>query len=274
MAKCISPITLKKDGDSVVVPCGRCNFCLQNRRKEWSFRLQKELRVHTSAYFLTLTYHDLAVPRLVVGDDEIPVLQKQDLQKFFKRLRKRQTEVSPNKLKYYAVGEYGSNTLRPHYHAIVFGLHPELIPDIGCVWTDGFVHVGKVNLDTIDYVTKYVINKYDFKEYPVPPFSMISNGVGLDHLVQNKELYKEADIVRNGRGYKQKIPKYYRDKLERNKITDDIRKAKSAIEYDKKEQEEIERLKKLHPDPQTYIIQRIKFQHDQIAEKSKDNNKL
>ena len=50
-------------------------------------------------------------------------LQKSDLQKFFKRLRKKTHE----KISYYAVGEYGDNTQRPHYHIILFNAIPRIV---------------------------------------------------------------------------------------------------------------------------------------------------
>ena len=62
--------------------------------------------------FLTLTYNDDNLPS-DVG------LHKDDLQRFFKRLRK---ALDTKKIRYFACGEYGDTTSRPHYHAIVFGL--------------------------------------------------------------------------------------------------------------------------------------------------------
>lgn len=297
MARCISQIRVRHGEAFHDVPCGRCNFCLQNRRKEWSFRLQKELRQHESAYFLTLTYHDIAVPmkRMVrieatgeiLSEDEldglqvsdepemmVPVLRKEDFQKFMKRLRKRHGRYTDSKIKYYAVGEYGSNTGRPHYHAIIFGLEPKVLSHIGTIWVDGFVHVGSVNADSIDYVTKYVINKYDFSDYPVPPFSLISNGIGLDHLVQNKKRYKNETTVCGDRGYPQVLPRYYKDKLQRNLFTNEIIKKKSNLDHEAAEQAEIERLSKLHPDPLSYIREREVANHNRISKSSKKGDKI
>lgn len=283
MAKCISQIRVRHGDQFHDVPCGRCNYCLQNRRKEWSFRLQKELRQHESAYFLTLTYHDLAVPMQTVEhvDDyhgkieiSVPVLRKEDFQKFMKRLRKRHAKYTSDRVKYYAVGEYGSNTGRPHYHAVVFGLAPKVISHIGTIWVNGFVHVGSVNNDSIDYVTKYVINKYNFSDYPVPPFALISNGIGIDHLNKNSKLYKNADTVVNNRGYKQVVPRYYRSKLDRNKVSEDLRKAKNAIDFAEREQTELCRLTKLHPDPHSYIIERQVANHDRISRNAKKGDVL
>lgn len=278
MAKCISRIRVRHGEVFHDVPCGRCNFCLQNRRKEWSFRLQKELRQHSSAFFLTLTYHDLAVPQQAVIHNDIeinvPVLRKEDFQKFMKRLRKRHSKYSQSKIKYYAVGEYGSTTARPHYHAIVFGLHKQVVSHIGTIWVDGFVHCGAVNNDSIDYVTKYVVNKYDFKDYPVPPFSLISNGIGLKHFDQNQKLYKHESKVVNNRGYPQVLPRYYRGKLNVSPFTSEIAKAKARIESDKREQQELERLSRLHPDPDAYLREKEVASHDRINKQAKKGESL
>lgn len=47
-------------------------------------------------------------------------LRKKDFQLFMKRLRK---EFPDDHIRYFAAGEYGDKHLRPHYHAIIYGLH-------------------------------------------------------------------------------------------------------------------------------------------------------
>ncbi|AJK28237.1 putative replication initiation protein [Eel River basin pequenovirus] len=208
MAACLSTIRIRQKDGFADVPCGRCGFCLSNRRKEWSFRLQKEMRCHESASFITLTYSDSNIRYM----DDInhdtgecipyPVLVKKDLQDFIKRVRYYQSKLTNDKIKYYAVGEYGTKTKRPHYHALMFGIHRGV--KIDNIWEYGHTDVGTCTLDSIDYVTKYVVNKKDYKHFLVPPFSCISNGIGLQHLEDNYELYKSKDVVRGDRGYNQR----------------------------------------------------------------------
>ena len=68
-----------------------------------------EAQMHASSWFATFTYADEFVP-------EHGSLDKTDVQKFFKRLRRRIPGV-----RYYYCGEYGDQTQRPHYHAALMG---------------------------------------------------------------------------------------------------------------------------------------------------------
>ena len=81
--------------ESIVVPCGKCQGCLADRRKEWVNRMMCELFSVGSSTFITLTFNDLNCPSS---------LRKSDLQKFFKRLRHapRDFGVSSFNLRYFA----------------------------------------------------------------------------------------------------------------------------------------------------------------------------
>ena len=107
------------------IPCGRCVGCRLERSRQWANRCMLELQYHESSYFVTLTYDDEHVPvtyysENVDGEARSGLtLRARDLQLFMKRLRK---EHSYERLRFFACGEYGSNSYRPHYHAIIFGL--------------------------------------------------------------------------------------------------------------------------------------------------------
>jgi len=102
------------------IPCGQCAACRIQRRKEWSLRLWHERSYWDRSVFVTLTYAEDHLPLCKKGIPEgyTGTLVKEDLQKFFKRLRR----VVRKPIKYYACGEYGDSTQRPHYHALIFGL--------------------------------------------------------------------------------------------------------------------------------------------------------
>lgn len=157
MASCISPLSIKRGEVRTVVPCGKCNFCLQRKRSEWAFRLRQELKVCTSAYFLTLTYRDECLPLSPCG---IPELRKDHMQLFMKRLRKENARHCGSRLRYYSVGEYGTRTDRPHYHSIMFNLCQEAVIKLDSIWSLGGTYVGPVGPGAIPYVTKYHLNKH------------------------------------------------------------------------------------------------------------------
>lgn len=275
MAQCISQIRLKTEDGHTDVPCGRCGFCLQNRRKEWSFRLQKEMRYHESSFFTTLTYSD---ENLCWADDSdgnsYAVLHKPDFQLFMKRLRHAQGKISDKKIKYYAVGEYGSKTNRPHYHALLFSLEPSLVDKLHDIWGEGLSHTGSVTPDSIDYITKYVVNKYDHSHYLVPPFSCISKGIGLQHFLDNADRYSQETVVRNDRGYNQKLPRYYRDKLKRNRWNQKILSTQQTAIFEEKRAEDIRKLSKSHEDAEAYHYERRLNSHKKILKVVKEGGKF
>jgi hypothetical protein len=228
---CLTPMTIKRDQKGTresfaqTVGCGRCVPCLRKKQIDWCFRLQKELNASSSACFLTLTYDDKNIPVSEGGYS----LDRRDFQLFMKRLRKHANQKQ--KIKYYAWGEYGDKTERPHYHAIVFNLPRPFDKYIRKAWKLGHIHIGTVTEASIFYTTKYALKGLRRKkpfEYDElgrePQFQLMSNGLGISY---SKEIIKDY-LVTNGTklltiegGSKKKLPRYYIDKL----FTDPIEKA-------------------------------------------------
>lgn len=166
---------------------------------------------------MTLTYDD---DNLVYADDE-PCLCKRDVQLFFKRFRK---FLKGDKIKYYCVGEYGDQWRpitpngRPHYHAIIFYRGKRDWFDIQLLikklWSAGIAQVGHVT-GAQGYVTKYVL-KFDKRSHLVPPFSLISHGLGIDYLTDSKVLFHRKNLVpyalKPG-GFRVNLPRYYKDRI-------------------------------------------------------------
>lgn len=191
------------------IPCGQCIGCRLKRSRDWATRCMLEASYHRTSSFLTLTYSDLNLPfnEYIDSDGVInqkSTLVKDDLQRFWKRLRKNLDSKDLPKIRYFGCGEYGSRTARPHYHAIVFGLD---VPDkkefrksgsgfmvytsdwLNSIWKKGLVFVGSVTYESCQYVAKYVVKKltgdnadvyerYNFE----PEFNVFSNrpGIGRD----------------------------------------------------------------------------------------------
>ena len=231
--RCLSPESIKRpDGndvrDRIVVPCGKCANCLSNQRSDWTFRLNQELKASSSAYFVTLTYSEENVPY----NGEEATLRKKDLQDFIKRLRRyHDTEVekyqklmkrsyielNPPKIRYYAIGEYGLETFRPHYHGLFFNVSPEVIQRINEIWKLGFIKVGDVNTASIHYVTKYVINRKCLIPGTEPSFSIMSRrpGIGSSYINSKSLRYHRQETgqkfeVTTEDGRIQRMPRYYK----------------------------------------------------------------
>lgn len=263
--RCISPLSLKT---GLTVPCGHCNFCLANRRADWSFRLYQENKVSQSSHFLTLTYDDSTVPH---GDDCLS-LCKTDLQLFTKRLRK---ENGP-KLRYYSVGEYGTETDRPHYHSIMFGLDVPTLSKITDIWQKGNVHVGDVNAASIHYVTKYVINRSDMVRGREPPFALMSRrpGIGANYLETHQNYHRDAmRYYSRQKGIYSRLPRYFKDKFfsadERREMAETA-EFEAVLAYRK----EITRLEAIHNDPHLYHAERVNRQHDLMSRTINSKNKF
>lgn len=198
-----------------------------------------ERREHDLAVFLTLTYNDHFLP-------EGMTLVKKHMQLFFKRLRihiHRNSE-NPGKIKYFMCGEYGGQTQRPHYHAIVFGIDfsdkkyskdgkrgdkiytSKLLDEL---WGMGHCWIGSVTTQSAGYVARYCLDKINgeladehYKRFNpqtgevwnvLPEFQASSQGLGLAHFEKHHEtMYLRDSCIVAGKEVP--VPKYYDRKLE------------------------------------------------------------
>lgn len=259
-------ITNKRTDEKESVPCGKCPQCLSRRISGWSFRLMQEERVSDSSYFITLTYDTDHVP---LTDRGYMGLSKRDVQLFFKKLRKAHSKSEPNgsPIKYYACGEYGEKTYRPHYHAIIYNIKPELMfghqerlllkmsdydgaSQVKCKqWENGLVTVGKVSLASVGYTLKYMCKE---KRIPLhrnddrlPEFSLMSKKLGASYLNAAMEKWHKADLLNRmyvniEGGKKAAMPRYYKNKI----YTDDERSIIAGFQKGKIEMETIDAISK------------------------------
>lgn len=276
--RCVSPISIKDPSQKlgsirITVPCGKCGSCMHNRRTEWSFRLREELLTAYSAVFVTLTYSDQNLPW---GDGE-PSLSKRDVQLFMKRLRKENDKVWKHQIRYYAVGEYGTHTKRPHYHVLLFNCESSIYSKLEEIWGLGRVDIGQVEDASIHYVTKFHVN-YDKEkgETKNPEFALMSRrpGIGSGYVERagqwnydNGVLYVVKD------GFKQAMPRYYRKKIwsdEQLKLMAEQTLSKAQLDY----WVEYNRLQRLGVDnPDLYMQESIYRQALAVSKKSPDNGK-
>lgn len=218
--QCTNPIFLKKQG--LYVPCGHCVSCRIAYTREWSVRLMNEYETcRGKACFITLTYNKEHLPADMS-------LHKDEIQRFFKRLRK---SLGEQKIKYFACGEYGDKNFRPHYHAIIFGLSVQdatiFLPD---VWKLGFFDIQSVYYESCKYVTGYVMKKYNgdkakevYGDKEIP-FRLSSSGLGKSYAIANRSsIFDNQGIYVNGKNCG--LPKYYKllfQKSDLAEVADDI----------------------------------------------------
>lgn len=224
-----------------VFPCGQCTACRIKRRREWAHRIELEAALRKDNCFVTLTYSDRYLPWLIsmeslssqtlvdqkqarsdlFGVGHISTLEPSDLQNWLKRFRK---EIDMPGVRFYAVGEYGEKTGRPHYHLAIFGFPTclrgrtyrmpgkdrplwekccDVCRIIGRTWKWGDVDLGTVEEAAGNYVAQYVTKKLTDPADPrlygrVPEFSRQSNragGIGLGMMKAVAEVVRTARIV-------------------------------------------------------------------------------
>lgn len=228
---CINPISIVikkgiRKGYAIEVPCGKCMNCRIQRTNEWKTRLLHEYWYNNSVgCFITLTYDDKYVPKYYS-------LKKRDLIKFQRDLRKFVKESKGILIKYYSCGEYGEETLRPHYHLLVLGWKPDketlkkpynlfkyyCSDVITRMWSKGNHTIGDVTEKSIQYVAGYVrkkrygyeaLERYD-QYHCIPPFCLMSKGIGLEFAKENKKNLENGFIIK---GENVGVPRYYNKKL-------------------------------------------------------------
>jgi len=257
-----------------MVPCGKCGACQEARRNQWTFRNQVEHKHAHSSHWITLTYHDETLPKNTEGT---PVLSKRDLQLFFKKLRKENARRWQHQIRYYAIGEYGSVTKRPHYHVLLYNCHPDVYPKILKIWGNGLVYLAPITDADIHYTTKYHLNKDVQTVHPVPEFALMSKrpAIGYQYIDANRNLHKQnLQTFVYQKGHKTLMPRYYKDKIftKEDKLYISV---ESTIQTKKRHEKETRYLaEKGFENPENEMFDRAIKNAKKIRHKSKENNRL
>lgn len=227
------------DFEEIKLPCGRCVGCRLEKSRQWAMRCINEYQTSDFGYFITLTYDDDHLP-------ENSSLNIRDMQLFFKRLRKKYAKDI--NFRYFYCGEYGSQTLRPHYHLLLFGdlLRPDVrflddrsprglgksgLPlytskTLEKLWKKGFCPFGAITFESAAYVARYTLKKVgdyneDFYSDHKKEFILMSRRPAIGRLwldLYSSDLYP-SDFYTT-RGKKVRPPKYY-DRLFRMRCPDE-----------------------------------------------------
>lgn len=198
-------------------------------------RCVHEASLHADNSFITLTYDDEHLPTNYSVDIR-------EWQKFMKRLRK---SLGSRKIRFFASGEYGESTLRPHYHALIFNYS---FPDkklhavrrerryyksdlLNKLWPSGQLNeVADLTYQSAAYVARYVMKKVvgdaaddhyyrlspiDGKTYRVQPeFCVMSRrpGIGTEWFNRySADCFPSDFLIADGKHHP--VPKFYLNKL-------------------------------------------------------------
>lgn len=156
----LAQVVLSESGRQAATPfrCGQCLPCRITKAMNWSARIMLEASCYDENAFVTLTYNDSFLP-------DHDSLDPADLTNYIKRLRR---NLEPKTIRYFAVGEYGDEHNRPHYHLCLFDCGPVDYKAIAKAWTEktaegrnemGRVHVGTVCQASANYICGYVVKK-------------------------------------------------------------------------------------------------------------------
>lgn len=212
--------------ERLALPCGQCIGCRLERSREWAVRCVYEASLYKDNCFITLTYAPEHLPKDMS-------LKKKDWQDFMKRLRK---HYSGKKIRFFACGEYGERTFRPHYHAILFNHDFDDVaevtkmteyglskykhsPTLEKVWGKGLCSVGEMTFESAAYCARYCLKKINGADAEwhyfgrEPEFALMSRMPGL---AANWWSKFKSDVVSMdctfSRGVKAPVPRYF-DKL-------------------------------------------------------------
>ncbi len=141
------------------VTCGQCLNCRINRQREWTCRILLESKFYAETSFITLTYDDDTVPKLVDGNGNISLtLSKSHLEVFIHNLRDRYRHMD-GRFRFFAAGEYGMDENRPHYHLVIFGMGCQWEDLIRETWDKGFVSMSEIIPQRAAYIAQYTLKK-------------------------------------------------------------------------------------------------------------------
>lgn len=138
-----------------IVPCQQCMACRINKGRIWTSRILQEQHFTTKrSYFATLTI-DPENMEYVLDDDSVPheTLRKKPFLQWVSNINR---EIP---FRYYAVGEYGTDSGRPHYHMAVFPENDGTIEQILSHWKKGFTSYSELTAQTARYLAHYTTKK-------------------------------------------------------------------------------------------------------------------
>lgn len=145
-------------------PCGNCVVCHMNTAREKTLRAFHQSLYSPVGIFATFTYSEENLPP---GGK----LDYHDMQLFIRRL---QDHFCLPHFPYMITGEYGSKTLRPHWHCLLWNISfPDSTPKyksrkgsqvyesstLTDLWGNGLCDFGTITPESCNYTSRYSLKK-------------------------------------------------------------------------------------------------------------------
>lgn len=239
----IVPAIIDRRIEYTPIGCKNCIECRKQKANEWKTRLSEDIRTHTNGQFVTLTFSNESIKKLLnetikrtdketgkiitipikelTGYDKDNAIATKAIRLFTERWRKHNKST----VRHWLITELGhKGTENIHLHGIIWCNDHNQIKQhwqYGFVW-DGYNKNGKrinyVNEKTINYIIKYC-TKIDQRNKEYKQIILCSKGIGSNYTNTTRAKTHEFkdqetnEIYKTRSGHKVKIPIYWRNKI-------------------------------------------------------------
>lgn len=177
------------------------------RHFTWSPELAKELDIYNNHRSLYKKKYSVC-KNVTYEDNVVAVLVSRHLQLFLKRLRKYINKEFHEKVRFYAIGEYGTNSFRPHWHLLLFYNSTELfrafedVEEVGTTkrpvqcakFLRSLWKFGLCSSATTDKSAYYYVSGYVTGSSRLPKFLKLLAPPRAYHSVHLGEVYEKEDV--------------------------------------------------------------------------------
>lgn len=256
---CWSKNKYSKEFATFQLPCGKCLSCRLDYSRQWAIRCVHEAKMHENNCFVTFTYDEKSLPKDGKLDyshfqqfaqklrDKIfwDYLKKSGVSNYWHSLtegqkkvfrKEHKNEFNKYRVSYFATGEYGDTTKRPHWHALLFNYRPAdqrykytsdrgdrvfESEDLKQLWPHGISEFGEVTYDSAAYCARYAAKKLSHGMDGSHPYEPISKKSSLNAIGKTWLESYWPDAFQNGYivlpdGSTCSIPRYYEKWLKKN----------------------------------------------------------
>lgn len=264
----------KKYPKGIWVDCGKCDACLERKKKEYIFRYLAETKDLKYKHFLTLTYNEENINKKYSVDKKLII-------KYIKKVREyiRRNYTSEIQWKYFLASEYGDRTLRPHYHMVIASDSTVPVSTFKKYWTYGNVDCQEAEtIKSVFYTIGYTEKKQGKGDDPLgreKVFRKFSKSLGRERCIENFEQLEKYGVLYQG--FSNNVPKYYKKVWEQEGLIDEAWKEQKEREYKEREKKEMKELFKQYDVkiPKGASIDEIEYlyrEYKQINNKERERN--